>query len=77
MNEKLEILFQVLMELTFYSKRYYSGSLNLLKSERALILEALKKTTELGRLSRILKKSEKELLIAIVRHRIVISEIKG
>jgi hypothetical protein len=54
--------------LTKYGQKDYTGRFNLLKAEKQLILEGLKKTNESLKLSVMLKLQEMELLVAMVRH---------
>lgn len=56
------------MTLTLYSEKDYFGELNLLKSQKALIVRALKVTKESKELCKLLELSEKQLLVAVIKH---------
>jgi len=60
------------MILTLYSEKDYSGDFNLLRSEKALIIKAIKKTREIEALVKILNIPQSRLLIAIIKHKIKI-----
>lgn len=63
------------MILTKYSEKDYSGRFNLKTAEKKLIIRALHKTKDVAKLAKILRLPEVEVLVAIIRHQIVISSL--
>lgn len=59
------------MNLSFYTERDYSGRFNLKAAEKKLMASALRRTKEVAKLANLLKKSEVEVLVGIIKHRLL------
>lgn len=61
------------MQLTPYLEKEYSGKFNLKALEKKLVIRALGRTKDVGKLSRLLRIPELDVLVAIIRHRIAVA----
>lgn len=62
------------MILTKYSEKDYQGRFNLKVSEKKLVTSALKRTKETQKLSKLLRKPELDVVVAILKHDIPLAD---